>query len=159
MNTGRIYTVKPLADRFWPKVQKTDGCWIWTAAVDHHGYGNIGAGRRSEGKIKAHRAAWLLAGGEDPGDRDLCHRCDNPRCVRPDHLFIGSRLDNMRDCVAKGRASRGSRNGHARLSEAAITEARRLLSQGVSRKELAAKFGVSHSGMCYALRGDTWKHM
>ena len=73
-----------LADRFWPKVRKTDCCWLWTGTVDRRGYGNIGRGGRSDGKIKAHRAAWMLNGGEDTGSRDLCHRCDTPACVRPD---------------------------------------------------------------------------
>jgi hypothetical protein len=90
-----------LAERFWAKVQKTDGCWLWTGCRNRLGYGKIKV--RSYVTEPAHRVALKLSGVEVPDDMDACHHCDNPRCVRPDHLFVGTRKDNMQDAVRKGR--------------------------------------------------------
>ncbi len=90
-----------LAERFWSKVVRGEGCWIWAASVDDHGYGRFGIGRlRIE---PAHRVAWMVANGPIPDGLSVLHRCDNPPCVRPDHLFLGTQRDNMRDMIAKGR--------------------------------------------------------
>lgn len=93
-----------LAERFWAKVRKSKGCWEWTGAKQHNGYGFIHTGghviRRP---LRAHRASWELHYGPIPAGLWVLHRCDNPSCVRPDHLFLGSRSDNMKDCAAKGR--------------------------------------------------------
>lgn len=86
----------PLSERFWPKVEKTDGCWLWTANTRPNGYGLFGS-------VGAHRVAYELCVGPIPSGMYVCHRCDNPACVRPDHLFVGTQLDNMRDMVTKGR--------------------------------------------------------
>jgi hypothetical protein len=86
---------------FWANVQKGDGCWLWTGAINGPGYGSL----RLDGQPKsvfAHRLAWQLANGAMPNGLVL-HKCDNPRCVNPDHLFIGTYTDNQRDCVRKGR--------------------------------------------------------
>ncbi len=94
-----------LVERFWPKVQKSDGCWTWLAAKDHLGYGKIGAGTRKEGELLAHRASWIINNGAIPDGLVVCHRCDNPSCVRPDHLFLGTMKDNTMDMVRKGRCN------------------------------------------------------
>jgi hypothetical protein len=87
--------------RFWAKVEKTDSCWLWQGAKDRSGYGNFCLpGPRY---TKAHRVAWLLETGVFPTGLLVCHHCDTPGCVRPDHLFLGTPLDNNRDCQAKGR--------------------------------------------------------
>jgi hypothetical protein len=88
--------------RFWAKVQKSDGCWNWTGAKDQHGYGDFRMGGRAMGSTRAHRVSWFLTFGLSPKAHVL-HHCDNPSCVRPDHLFLGDDLANMRDMSAKGR--------------------------------------------------------
>ena len=87
---------------FWPRVEKVPrGCWEWSASCDDKGYGTFWDGSKVR---KTNRVVWELVFGEIPRGSCVCHHCDNPRCVRPDHLFLGTRRDNVRDMVAKGRA-------------------------------------------------------
>src|SRR5687768_11109897 len=86
--------------RFWAKVQKTKGCWLWTARRNKLGHGMFAPDGRM---VLAHRFAWLSAHGAIPAGMLVCHHCDVPACVNPTHLFLGSHLDNMRDMYAKGR--------------------------------------------------------
>ena len=106
----------PREIRFWPKVNK-DGpihpklktrCWVWTAGVSRFGYGELAIGGGK--KIRAHRFAWVLSHGPVPNGLFVLHRCDNPPCVNPEHLWLGTRVDNIADMVAKGRGSSGYRN-------------------------------------------------
>jgi len=100
--------------RFWSRVQKTEGCWLWTGCVNSTGYGSGTFGKART--HMAHRFSWEIAHGPIPDGLCVCHRCDNPRCVRPDHLFLGTRSDNQNDRVAKGRHNEATkthcRNGH-----------------------------------------------
>lgn len=84
------------------------GCWIWLGAEKGNGYGNVRQGR---GNIPAHRRSFIESFGPVPTGVDVCHRCDTRCCINPDHLFLGTRLDNMRDCAAKGRLSQGPSHG------------------------------------------------
>jgi hypothetical protein len=96
----------PLEVRFWDKVQKTDGCWLWTAAKSPAGYGCFTVGSVKDGTRRlaiAPRVSWELAYGPIPDGMFVCHRCDIPACVRPDHLFLGTPKANIEDCVRKGR--------------------------------------------------------
>ena len=103
-----VYPVRPLEDRFWPKVQKSEGCWFWIAGGDGpDGYGRIREGRAGSRFLLAHRVAWELTYGPIPDGLFVCHHCDNRRCVRPDHLFLGTADDNNKDMQRKGRASHG----------------------------------------------------
>lgn len=102
--------MQTLADRFWSKVRKSDGCWLWTDKPHAPwGYGRLGNAINGK-EIKAHRLSWMLHFGPIPDGLGVLHKCDTPLCVRPDHLFLGTQLDNVHDCVAKGRAAGG--NGH-----------------------------------------------
>lgn len=134
------------------------GCRIWMGAVNEHGYGTLTAfGKR----YKAHRAAWILHHGETPNGHVL-HRCDVPSCVNPNHLFIGTHADNMRDMAQKGRCrggSRGEDQGSAKLTEASVKEIRRLAAAGERSKEIAAMFGVDRSNVGLIIRRKAWRHV
>lgn len=106
----RPYSTRPLAERFWEKVDKSGDCWLWTGRPDGRmGYGRIREGVAGSATLLAHRVAWELAFGPVPAGLDVCHTCDIPLCVRPDHLFLGTTLDNMADAKAKGRMATGDR--------------------------------------------------
>jgi len=150
---------RPLEERFWEKVEKGSGCWRWTACVDGYGYGVIG--KDSSGRLaKAHRVSWELRHGEIPQGMLVCHHCDNPPCVRPGHLFLGTNKDNMQDSAKKGRTMCGSKNGNSALTEVAVAQIRALYDpKGATQRILAKKFGVSESNIRSILRRRTWKHV
>lgn len=89
--------------RFWRKVTKTSGCWEWSASRNAHGYGQIAAPRPLKRPLLAHRVSWEIHNGPIPIGLLVLHRCDNPHCVRPDHLFVGDQKLNMQDMVSKKR--------------------------------------------------------
>ena len=97
---------KTITLRFWEKVHVTNGCWEWTARRKLHGYGEFNIMGRL---VPAHRMAWVLSVGPIPKGLLVLHRCDNPPCVNPDHLFLGTQLDNIRDAAQKGRMGRSQK--------------------------------------------------
>lgn len=132
------------------------GCTIWNGAHDPKGYGNFG----HQGKTyPAHRMAWALAHGEIPDGVVVCHRCDNPACVNPAHLFLGTQADNMADMKAKGRSALGQKNGQARLTKCDVMEIRRRVAAGQTHAEVAADYGVSTATIQLAATGRTWAHL
>lgn len=154
---SRLQAPPSLEPRFWPKVQKTTGCWIWTANKTRRGYGLVGVA--SGRSMSAHRASWTLAYGPIPDGLCVLHRCDNPSCVRPDHLFLGSNADNIADREAKGRTASGERNGNARLSRDAIAEIRSADRTYESYARLAERFGVHLSTIARVAQGAAWAHI
>lgn len=140
---------RPLADRFWEKVNKTDTCWLWTAATDRRGYGKISAGGHSGRFLTAPRVAWELARGPIAVGLSVLHRCDTPACVNPDHLFLGTQADNLRDMVSKGRQYR-------KLSDADVRAIRAAYGPGVTLAMLAARYGVSDVAISKVVHRRVW---
>ena len=127
--------------RFWDKVRRTPGCWLWRAGrfADGMSYGAF----RLHGRLqKAHRVAYQIAYGSIPPHLRVLHRCDNPICVRPEHLFLGTSADNSADQVSKGRQCAGERNlGGCKLNWEIVREIRAL--QGLSYREIAREYSIS----------------
>ena len=152
-------------DRFWSKVNKTDSCWLWIGAPDRKGYGVVQVPGR--GLQRAHRIAWELVNGPILDGLFVCHDCpegDNPRCVNPSHLWLGTNDQNMADMAAKGRANgghlQGERNGFARLTDATVRAIReRYAAGGISQQALADEYGVVQTTISRAIRGDRWTHV
>jgi hypothetical protein len=138
---------RPVADRFWPKVRKADGCWEWTGFRDRKGYGSISVGGRAGRPCLAHRVSWEIHHGPIPDGVFVCHHCDNPGCVNPAHLFLGTNADNMQDCVVKGRSNFQTRNPFAtlRLSDNTIAEIRRRRHAGEAGTSIARSLGVGRT--------------
>jgi hypothetical protein len=149
---------KPLVERFWEKVQKTDGCWPWAGVTARStGYGYIWAHGRMN---YAHRTAWLLTHGPILEGLWVLHHCDVPACCNPAHLFLGTHSDNMRDMNAKGRRGTiGARHGHAKLDETAVLDIRqRHAAGGITQRALATQHGISQRTISQIIRRKTWRH-
>lgn len=150
-----LRTVPP-ADRFWPKVDKSGDCWEWTACKGVRGYGRFTV-RHGESPQSAHRVAYELTFGVITNDLCVLHRCDNPSCVRPDHLFLGTRNDNVQDAMSKGRHPAGERNGHAHFTNAVVQEIRkRYAAGGVTQRQLCKEYGVTAGPMSELLSGHSY---
>ena len=141
--------------RFWAKVQREGECWAWQDALHTSGYGRFYV--RCIGYY-AHRLAWVLAHGEDvPASMCVCHVCDNRRCVRPDHLFLGTRAENNADCKRKGRTLVGERNHNAKLTWNRVRKMRALRSAGHTIPALAKRFHVSVATTGKIVTNQLWK--
>jgi hypothetical protein len=133
------------ADRFWLLVDKGDGsgCWDWQGGKFINGYGRFAPTQFAQ--HRAHRYSWALAFGPIPPGTDCCHRCDNRACVRLDHLFLGTRKDNMRDAVEKKRMRRRGDHWNAKLSQERANAVRRRQKEGATYDMLIREFGVSRA--------------
>ena len=147
---------------FWKYVKKTDACWEWMGTVikNRGGYGYF----KIDGKQRrAHRFSWVLAFGEIEGGLFVLHRCDNRRCVRPSHLFLGTHQDNMDDMVRKGRAtgcpSKGEAASNAKLNESQVLEIRALKKAGEIYPSIRKKFGIAHHTAWAIVNRKTWTHI
>ena len=155
-----------LAERYWLKVVRGEGpddCWAWTARTSGFGYGSIRRGGAKDGSVPAHRLSWEIAHGcEVPAGMNVLHSCDNPPCTNPEHLFTGTQLDNIRDCVAKGRfVSRrpayGEDNHAAKLTRADVDEMRALYrGGGWTYAQLGARYGVCSMSILRVIKRRTW---
>lgn len=139
------HTTRNPVERFWEKVERCGyGCWVWHGSCDTNGYGQLNV--RSNGArariIRVHRYSWEINRGPIPDGLHVLHRCDNPPCVNPDHLFLGTARANADDRVAKGRSARGTSHGNAKLTPAEVRAARWRLAAGESRKSVALSLGV-----------------
>jgi hypothetical protein len=179
-----------LAERFWPKVDQSgrpDACWPWLRGRSKQGYGKFRLGGRGSQTVGAHRVAWELTHGPIPDGLWVCHRCDNPPCCNPGHLFLGTPTDNTADAFAKGRMRspfeltpperrarglrsgahthperivRGEAQGAAKLTEPQVVEIReRYAAGGLRQVDLAAEFGVSQTLISKVVRREAWTHL
>lgn len=158
------------AARFWSYVDKSgaNGCWLWTGALfGGTGYGSMYVGPRRRG-VGAHRVSWELHFGAIPDGLCVLHRCDNRPCVRPEHLFLGTRADNIADCYAKGRTvqqtrrylmARGERVSTAKLTESQVIKIRLQRADGRSVHSLAREYGVSYHAIKGVVTRATWRHV
>ncbi len=158
----REHILSGLLDRFWQRVEKSEGCWRWTGALNNNGYGLFWVGAKWGGYKLAHRVSWIIHFGPIPIGKVVCHHCDNPPCPRPDHLFIGTDRDNIDDAIAKGRmiVPHGEKHHAAKLTADIVVEMRQLASEGrMSQRELARRYDVDHSTIKRVLNGTGWKHV
>ena len=143
----------PLADRFWAKVEKTENCWLWKAARTSNGYGWFSKNNRA---TRAQRVAYELTYGEIPENKCVLHKCDNPPCVRPDHLFLGTRFDNNKDMAAKGRSPHrfGDKNPNSKLTTEQVAEIRfKYKNSRINQTELGKQYGVRQTTISYIISG------
>lgn len=174
---------KNTPDNFWRKVDKNGptpphmphlgSCWVWTGCADQRLYGLFKIGGRMH---RAHRFAWTMARGVIPDGLYVCHKCDNPSCVRLDHLFTGTGGDNVADKMSKGRhrvaaadghgwrthpesIPRGEKHGGAKLTTSAVLEIRRLAAGGERHRRLSEVFGVTIKSVGAIVQRRTWKHL
>lgn len=132
-------------------------CIEWSGSLNiRNGYGQ----KRVGGRVcHVHRLEWERVRGAIPSGMKVLHSCDNPACYNIEHLFLGTQLDNMRDCRAKGRNARGDGHGRSKLTAAKVLQARRLAAKGATPRELAIYFGVTPSTISRALARRTWSHV
>lgn len=150
---------KEVLSRFEVKVKKGTHCWRWIAGDDGcDGYGKF----KFEGKKwRAHRMSWLLYNGDIPGCLCVLHKCDNPSCVNPRHLFLGTKLENAEDRDKKTRRTpaKGEGNGRSKLREDDICKIRIMRTWGFTYKDLGVAFGVEDSTIYCIIKGTTWRHV
>lgn len=149
------------------KVGNREECWLWQGIKNGKGYGRLWLTVNDKGRyFAAHRLMYALIYNTDPGDLLVCHGCDNPSCINPDHLFLGTARDNNLDAFKKGRnktvgahAKKGSNNHNSRYTEDIVKEIRRLHKQGWTEQQLLKKFGGSRGGLYAIVNNLNWRHV
>lgn len=146
---------RPLSDRFWEKVDKTGDCWVWTGAKHHYGYGLILQEPGAKPKLSVtHRVSWRLHFGEIPEGMQVLHQCDNPPCVNPSHLRLGTQKDNMAEQRERSRTPLGEQRAHTKLTLTQVREIKRR--RGEKLRELGAEFGVADTTIWKIQHGKKW---
>lgn len=153
--------LKPIIERYLAKVLKSGGCWKWTGAKSPHGYGVI-RGDASKRTVFAHRFSYEHFNGAIPEGLCVLHKCDNPECTNPDHLFVGTQKDNIDDMMRKGRKPqvvglKGQSSPRAKLTWGEVAEIKRMLSGGSSCASISRVFKVTPENISAIKTGKTWK--
>lgn len=146
-----------LENRFWSKVdiKGKDDCWNWTKAIDTPGYG---AFKFDGKKVDSNRMTWFLTFGEFP-DLWVLHKCDNKKCCNPNHLFLGTYLDNIEDMIIKGRNAKGESMGNSVLTESQVIEILTSYGEGVSPIKIIKMYGIGKTTFWNIVNRTTWKHL
>lgn len=145
-----------IATRFWSKVSKTGACWLWTGALDKDGYGHIWTGKRSP---SANRISYEINIGPIPAGMSVCHTCDNPQCVNPAHLFLGTNLDNINDRIQKSRCARGARVGNSKLTDNIVEQIKEKFNTGSAMSNIAKEFNLQLQHVRLIVKSKIWKHI
>lgn len=142
-----------LRKSFECKVIKKDGCWDWKGALSGGGYFQI---RFNKKKVSAHRISWIIHKGQIPENLWVLHKCDNPRCTNPDHLFLGTPKENSKDRDRKGKGQQGEKHHKAKLKENDVLEIRKKLDLGLSCERISKEYGVSNGAIWFIKHNLTW---
>lgn len=159
-NSGKNnYAYKSTKDRILGNIKvNKNGCWIWSGSFrskgKHGWYGGLKIGGRS---VLAHRASYMTFNGDIPKGFLVCHKCDNTKCVNPEHLFLGTQSDNMKDMMCKNRGTSGEKAFHGKLKENQVIEIRNK--RGVFRKEIARQYNVSITTVTNIINRRAWAHI
>lgn len=152
--------------RFWTKVKTGDfhECWEWQNSCYSNKYGRFDVAVQKIAKPRSisfmtHRVAYFLGHGIHPGNLCVCHRCDNPKCCNPDHLFLGTQIDNLEDMISKGRKALGERVNFAKLTSDQVLRIRDLYKKGDLQKNIASLFGVTRTCISHIVTRVSWKHL
>lgn len=157
--------VHPLKERFFKHVNKTSTCWLWTAYCQKIGYGVFGIGSRTDKTRKtqlAHRVSWIIHNGLIPDGMKVCHSCDNPPCVNPEHLWLGTQADNVLDAAKKHRmvGFKGSKNNASKLTESQVLEIRKIFDEShITIAQLTRLFPVSRPVIQGIVDRRFWTHI
>lgn len=152
MKAMRLRQSGSLRERFFSRFVKLEnGCWQWRAHTDKNGYGVLPGDRQN---TRAHRLSYEIHNGQIPDGLIVCHHCDNPGCVNPDHLFVGTTKDNAQDALKKRRHYVGEKNGRSKLTEENVKE---ILHSNLNGQQLADKFDVTRHTVNNVRRGKTWQ--
>jgi hypothetical protein len=153
-------TIENISERFWSKVNKTETCWLWTAGIfQQGGYGQFCIRRGFP--ARAHRISWIMSYGNIPDGMDILHDCDNPLCVNPSHLWVGTPKENIRDAVKRGRLlpKIGEKNGASVLTEAIVRAIRMDAKNNMRPLELREKYKISSALLYTITHYISWKHV
>lgn len=154
----RTPAIKRFENNVYP--EPNTGCWLWTGCVSpgKWGYGVFWVDGKT---IKVHRYSYIIFKGEIPKGLFVCHSCDQPSCVNPDHLFLGTHQDNMKDMNSKGRggSTKGERSRLSRLTTQQVLDIRSMYSDGNSSIKIAKRFSITDRNVMHIVNRETWKHI